>query len=487
MRAIEFHQTRIIPALLLSLVTACGSAVPDDLADMTSSEGLSTDPNGALGFETTSHETSNNGFCTPATVGICAHTTTGAGCSASDGVSAFGPFLGGASVFAQPEWSNGSKWATIEFADVSGDGRDDVCGRGASGISCALGSATGFGTATIWGSQWTDANLWGSADNIWATLRFVDITGDGKADVCARALGGIACAVSNGSGFGALSLWSTDYSNARQWHTDPSRWGTIQYPDVDGDGRADVCGRDTTGIRCAISNGSTQFGWNLLWSTEFGNNSSWTDHVDFWATIQFPDVNGDGRADVCGRLTDGIKCALSTGLGFGALSSWSGDFTDTGEWYTTPSRWGTIQFPDLNGDGMADVCGRSSSGVRCGLSDGTKFAGTSQWDTMYSDANQWHHDYHANTIQFPDVNADGKADLCGRSSLGIQCSLSSGWSFNAPTLWTVNLFSNAWGWTANQYWGTIDFPRLTAGTCWPINDRTPRLRLIQRFGYPFNL
>ena len=40
-------------------------------------------------------------------------------------------------------------------------------------------------------------------------------------------------------------------------------------------------------------------------------------HPSFWATIRFPDVNGDGKADVCGR---GRACSVrpSTGTGFGA-------------------------------------------------------------------------------------------------------------------------------------------------------------------------
>ena len=44
--------------------------------------------------------------------------------------------------------------------------------------------------------------------------------------------------------------------------------------------------------------------------------------VDTWSTIQFPDLNGDGKADLCGRGPDGLHCGLSTGASFDPVTLW---------------------------------------------------------------------------------------------------------------------------------------------------------------------
>src|SRR5262249_1648408 len=86
-------------------------------------------------------------------------------------------------------------------------------------------------------------------------------------------------------------------------------------------------------------------------------------------TIRFPDIDGDGKADVCGREPDGLWCARSTGDSFLPLVFASPDFSDA-RGFKDPLYAGSIQFADLDGDGTDDVCGRSAGGVTCALSDG---------------------------------------------------------------------------------------------------------------------
>lgn len=69
------------------------------------------------------------------------------------------------------------------------------------------------------------------------------------------------------------------------------------------------------------------------------------------------DLNGDGRADACGRTAAGFECALATTTGFTAPSVWSHDA------FPTSHAWLT----DLNGDGRADLCVEQSDGLACGL------------------------------------------------------------------------------------------------------------------------
>jgi hypothetical protein len=95
------------------------------------------------------------------------------------------------------------------------------------------------------------SNAWGSNEWHWGTIDFPDVNGDGKADRCGRGMSGIYCALSTGSSFEEGTVWTSNYSNDKDWGTSESYWGTIQFPDVTGDGRADVCGRGAAGIVCS--------------------------------------------------------------------------------------------------------------------------------------------------------------------------------------------------------------------------------------------
>jgi hypothetical protein len=133
------------------------------------------------------------------------------------------------------------------------------------------------------------------------------VNADGRADVCGRGGAGIQCAVSNGLGFGTVTVWQGNFSDQNGWNAGPEHYGTIDYPDIDGDRRADVCGRGGAGVYCARSNGQQFLGPHLS-SPIFSDAAGWDDHPSYYGTIAFPDVTGDGRADICGRGSPGMWC-----------------------------------------------------------------------------------------------------------------------------------------------------------------------------------
>src|SRR5690606_12603698 len=146
----------------------------------------------------------------------------------------------------------------------------------------------------------------------YATIRMGDVDGDGLADVCARANAGVYCALSNGSGFDASSRWNDVMSDASGWNH-PRYYTTIRLADVDGDGKADLCGRGPDGFDCWISDGS-RFDRRIE-GPRWSDASSWGS-ARYYGTIRMGDLNGDRRADVCARAAAGIRCALSDGSGF---------------------------------------------------------------------------------------------------------------------------------------------------------------------------
>ena len=354
--------------------------------------------------------------------------------------------------------TNQAYWGTIRFPDINGDGKNDLCARGVDGIICAISDGSTFTGLSNWESSFSNDNGWLGDPAYWGTIHFPDVNGDGKADLCARGFYGILCAISNGSIFTGLDTWQGNFSDDNGWDTNPAFWGTIRFPDVNGDGRDDLCARGKDGILCATSDGSTFTGLGT-WQGNFSDDSGWDTNPAYWGTIRFPDVNGDGKADLCARGKDGILCAISDGSTFTGLDTWQGNFSDDNGWDTNQAYWGTIRFPDVNGDGKADLCTRGFYGILCAISNGATFTGLDTWQGNFSDDNGWDtNPAYWGTIRFPDVNGDGRDDLCARGKNGILCATSDGATFTGLDTWQSN-FSDDSGWDTNQaYWGTIRFP-----------------------------
>ena len=372
---------------------------------------------------------------------VCGRDPSGITCALAGSGGTFG------APFAGPAWSDKSGWrpeayaSTIQFADVNGDGRGDVCARAAAGITCAASTGSGFGPPFA-GPAWSDAAGW-AVPAAYATVQLADVDGDGKADVCGRGAAGITCAASTGSGFGA-PFAGPAWSDAAGWN-EPSRYRTIRFPDVDGDGRADVCGRAADGIHCAFSTGS---GFGAEYAGPGWSDAEGWSAAAYASTIQFPDVDGDGKSDACARAAAGITCALSGGTTFGpsfAGPAWS----DAAGW-NVPSSYATIVYLDLDGDGRADVCGRAKTGMVCALSTGTGFGATFD-GPAWSDAAGWGEARYYGTIAGGDVNGDGMDDLCARAAAGWICAPSTGSGFG-PALPGPGWSDLVWG--IAPYWGT---------------------------------
>lgn len=322
-----------------------------------------------------------------------------------------------------------------------------LCGRAAAGVTCVEISHETFGAT--WTTQlFNDASGWNTAAT-GRTVRFGDVNGDGRADVCGRGSLGVNCALNSGTTFGAFTTFTTEFSNAQGWNDGPQYFATVQLADLNADGADEVCGRSDAGVECVFADGGV---WR---STSFNDATGWA-LAKYYPSVQFADVSGDGRADACARGELGISCSLSADGGFGVYTGWSTEFSDADDWDAAPQYFQTVQFPDVNGDGKADVCARSAAGISCGLSNGTQFAASATWSTAFGDASGWATRSQFATIQFPDLDGDGKADVCGRASAGLVCAISSGTAFGAAM--TTQLFNDASGWGGDStYFSTIQF------------------------------
>ena len=341
-------------------------------------------------------------------------------------------------------WNKPQYYTTMRFADVNGDGKADVCARGAVGLRCWLSSGTSFAETGYVPMSDTDGY---DAAKYYATIKLADINGDGKDDMCARFKDEFKCHLATGSGFESNGIGIGDMGDSAGWG-EIEYYATIRVADINGDGRADVCGRGISGWRCWPSNGNA-FGAQIngpAWS----NANGW-DNPEYYATIRTPDINGDGKADLCARDNGGIVCHLSNGNGWGDAirgPNWS----DTNGW-ADPEHYTTIQFGDLNGDGKEDICARANAGVICHLSNGNGF----DTDTTYSidefkDANGGDKPAIYRTIHIGDINGDKKKDICGRNSEKAVCFTFNGNGFDR--IESAQMSDN-YGWDGKEYASTF--------------------------------
>lgn len=334
--------------------------------------------------------------------------------------------------------------STFRSGDVNGDGRADFCIRHATnGVECQASKPSG-GWAAVRGPAWTDANGWAAAKYAF-TMRLVDLDGDGRDDLCARAAKGVVCHLSTGAGFGpeiAGPAWSdaAGFDRVRSW-------STISFADVDGDGLKDACIRAPSGIACARFDGGA-FGVPFAGPT-WSDDAGWGD-LKYFSSVRFADVDGDGKSDACGRGVAGLRCALATGAGFGPEIS--------ANWMKDADGWNleryhaTLRAADVDGDGKVDLCARAAAGLRCYGFEAGAFRQVLA-STALSDADGWNVANRYDTLAFADVNGDGRADPCARGADGYGCWPTSAGGTSARE--TVDEFSDAQGWDDATYYPSL--------------------------------
>lgn len=310
--------------------------------------------------------------------------------------------------------------ASLRAGDLDGDGDDDVCARTADGVYCTLSNGVTLGPATLWSVTFSNAAGYG-ADAYATTLQLGDVDGDDRADLCVRGTAGLVCETSNGATGFAPSLWaSADFSDAAGLGAAEDRYRSLRMGDVDGDGRADACARDGAGVVCALA---TQAGFApaTRWSVALADFDGW-DAPAYGATLALGDVDGDARADLCARGADGLVCGRSNGASFADPAPWLVNvFTDAEGW-TARSRFLSLRLADVNGDALADACGRNATGVECAVSDGTRFRNAHYAvNADFLDLQGWNTESRGPTFLVAHLEGANATSLCARAASGLVC------------------------------------------------------------------
>jgi hypothetical protein len=392
---------------------------------------------------------------------LCARAAAGIRCVLADGTP-FGEPIEGPALADDSGWSDPTNFTTIVMGDVTGDGLADLCARANAGVRCWPSTGTGFG-AQIVGPTLSDDAGWAAPEHF-ATIRLADVDADGDDDLCARAGAGLRCWPSSSEGFGEAWPALVALADAEGFE-DPSRWSTIRLGDVTGDGLADACARTSEGMRCWASTG-LGFDPEPIAGPRWSDASGWGAHR-FYATIRLVDLDGDGREDLCARAAAGLRCHLSSGAGFGDAITLDALADESG--WDDLSNYATLALPDVDGDGDRDVCARADARVFCWPFEGGAFGARIDGPTL-SDEGSWSRAIYWRTIRFADVDGDGDDDLCARGASAVRCWPSEGTGFAASVEGPA--WSDASGWWAPRFHTTLRLAsdRRARGTPTPMGD-----------------
>ncbi len=231
-----------------------------------------------------------------------------------------------------------------------------------------------------------------------------DLTGDGRADLCTVGAGGLVCAPGDGAGHFAAAI-RIDAPGA-PLAIEPE---SLAIGDVDGDGRADACGRDAGGIVCATA--ATGFS-AARFAPAFARTGA-ADATDRSLTIA-------AVGEVCAVTPQGVACAQPGGAPI-VRSPWpTGDVP--------------LWIADLDGDRDPDWCAAAAAGPACGraadravTTDGSSWGFS--WQGVVDGASGNGQIAGASLGGLADVDGDGRADLCAIEGTDVTCAPSQGAAF----------------------------------------------------------
>ncbi len=321
---------------------------------------------------------------------------------------------------------------TVRYSDMDGDGKADylIVDPTTGGIWGYLNDGAAAGP-----TGWSAAHEFAGGAAPGATVRVADINGDRKLDylVVDPSTGAVQAWLNNGTDVAGAGGWIPEGQVAAGF----APGATVRFADMNGDGYDDYVAVDPTtgGLDVALNNGTDVAGadgWKTLGSIATGKGAG--------ADVQLADINNDGYADylVVDPATGAVKAWLNGG-GASAGGSWTwtalGTIADGGGTNGWP-----VQFADIDGDGAADylVVAPSNGATWAWLNKG----GTSLIPTL-TGTGGWVAAGHVaeggdpGTVQFADVNGDGKDDY-----------LLVGAANNVTAFYSDGPGREGWKWTA---------------------------------------
>lgn len=277
--------------------------------------------------------------------------------------------FGEASGFAEPslvlaDFGVAQGWNTSQhvrtLADVDGDGRSDIVGFGAAGVTVARARGTGFEPPMLWVADFGTNQGWQPSQHVRV---MADVTGDGRDDVVGFGGSSVVVSVSLGDHFAAPQIWSSDFAV-------DDGWSVTQHPrlvqDIDGDGDADIVGFGASSVVLARST-TTGFAAPQAVLSDLVVDDGWTlDHPRMLAR-----VDDDEYLDIVAFGTAHVYVSFGNVAGFTLPTEVSSEFVYNAGWRTERH---PRMVADMDGDGLDDIVAFGNDGVFVARANGSGYA-----------------------------------------------------------------------------------------------------------------
>ncbi len=221
-------------------------------------------------------------------------------------------------------------------------------------------------------------------------------------------------------------------------------YSTFKYADINADGYTDFCFKANDGVRCQINDGNNNFVKvapvvsSICHDGDKGHGGCNGDNN--YTSINFLDFTKDGYPDLVYRSDSGVRIYKNNnGASFTFLTQTSiyPNEKNYDDW-----RYQTFRYPNLNGDGIPDICYQKREGLMCAWSQGLNSERVPIYGTWWNihkingvttrlchddspssgcdDGNNY------NTVDYADFNGDGLDDLGVRFDRGFEAYISNG-------------------------------------------------------------
>lgn len=208
------------------------------------------------------------------------------------------------------DFSNDAGWGDPQFYETiqtlaDGEGGRRLIARGAPGIHTFQWdqSSSSWEKLDDDNPAWSDDDGWDEHSS-YSTIQGADVTDNGADELIGRSPDGLEVYTWNTSE-GKWDHLSTDsgFANPHGWD-DERYYSTIQFGNILGDTQEQFLSRDHDGLQVREWTGSA---WQLLDTDDsFSDDNGW-DLVQYFSTIQLGDVIGDGAANLLARDSHGLN------------------------------------------------------------------------------------------------------------------------------------------------------------------------------------
>lgn len=281
--------------------------------------------------------------------------------------------------------------------------------------------------------------------------KIADVNGDGRADIIGFAETEVSVALGQANG-----TFSTPFVGLSGEFTIPQGWQVAKHlrtiADINGDNRADIIGFGETAVIAALGQADGTFGQPyVLLENTFTVSDGWVANKN---PREVADVNGDGLVDIIGVGSTGVKVALGKADG-----TFDAPYTATTELGVNSDEfpWGDqhrVTVADVNGDSRTDIVFlyQADLSVFLAKANGT-FVPSGPVGINYGIQeveDNWRND---DLRIMGDVNGDSWSDLVlfGKKHVGVALSKGDG-TFEIPHTVLVNAFtSDGGGWSVDNY------------------------------------